>query len=95
MLQLSAHAKQRSAQRGVSIDLIDIIHRYAHSHKSSEGSRILSLDASAKKEIREELGRNLFAKVEKKRLYAFWGWNSLNITQFNPHILNHKLVGIF
>lgn len=66
MMITTQHADKRSQQRAIDMDVTNIIELYGEDIPSVRGSVIRRIPADTMKELRAELSKKQFKKLEKK-----------------------------
>mgnify|MGYP001173701841 CR=1 FL=1 len=71
---LSRHAQVRSQQRGISLELVDLLLDYGQERHVGHGATVLSFPKSARERLRQTLSRKVFASISSRLdVYAVVG----------------------
>lgn len=65
--QMSKHAFRRSAERSISVEIIDLVLGYGHSVEAGNGARKFAFSKQSLKAIRQDFGRELTTALKHYR----------------------------
>lgn len=66
-LPLTIHARQRAAERAISISVVKMILEYGESRKARDGARKYALSKTSLRKLREDFGVNVSSSLNKFR----------------------------
>lgn len=71
---LSRHAEARSQQRGITLNLIDLLLDFGQERHVGHGATVLSFPKRARERLRRDLPRKIYASISSKLdVYAVIG----------------------
>ena len=79
-IALTNHAEQRSQQRGIRADVMDVLLSHGNT-KISHGCEVIYMDQPARRRARAALGRTVYAQLERALdAYLVVGENGVVVT---------------